>query len=306
MIPVEWWTPLQKIQPTPEFGANSTLKLLNFVGLAFEARRVSVWSSKTPRKPALVQSWKSETLGQEAPEVDASHSRSSKTASTKLAKLIQVALTQGKPIWVEPDSGSDMHLVSQESSSRTSRKTASSATVRLLAGLPLLSELAAVVEIDLGELTREEILCRRDAYLEALHQLATDPSWRTFKPASKASFSQLGSLYRVLDGQRNKTIRLLERELARLEGTQLHSAEANQNLASELHRILDSTGLRVRCPHCGQAAILRCLVTGNASKGSFVFDHYLEEGRTFHGGRTTMPRLVLMPKPPRKRRASGD
>jgi hypothetical protein len=45
---------------------------------------------------------------------------------------------------------------------------------------------------------------------------------------------------------------------------------------------------------------------GNATAGAFVFDHYLDKVRTFHGGRSTLPRLFLIAKPPRRSVTKND
>jgi len=123
-----------------------------------------------------------------------------------------------------------------------------------------------------------------------------------------ASGSPLESAVARLD-QATDEVRLLQERirlqiqqtLQALAGQNFGSLQANQAIATLVHQLLDSKGLRAQCPECGAAAILRCQNTGNAKTGVFVFDHYLESGRTFHGGRTAFPYVEVVPKPPRRK-----
>jgi predicted RNA-binding Zn-ribbon protein involved in translation (DUF1610 family) len=92
----------------------------------------------------------------------------------------------------------------------------------------------------------------------------------------------------------------IQASLHGLAGNNFGSLHANQTVAKQVHALLDSKGLRVRCPECGSPAILRCQKAGNSRTGAFVFDHYLENGRTFHGGPSVFPKLNLVSKPPRR------
>ena len=92
----------------------------------------------------------------------------------------------------------------------------------------------------------------------------------------------------------------LEITLSSFAGWNFGSFGNNRTFTKNVQDLLDSNGLRVECPECGSPAILRCQAAGNAKTGVFVYDHYLESGRTFHGGPTTFPRLRLVPKPPRR------
>ena len=80
------------------------------------------------------------------------------------------------------------------------------------------------------------------------------------------------------------------------------SLKNNQTFSRYVHELLDSNGLRVECPECKSAAILRCQAAGNSKTGAFLYDHYLDKGRTFHGGPTTFPRVKLVAKLPRRNR----
>lgn len=94
--------------------------------------------------------------------------------------------------------------------------------------------------------------------------------------------------------------RSMEARLRQFHGWAFGSLAENQAFAKMVHELLDQHGLRVRCPECGNPAILRCIKAGNSRHGVFVFDHYLPTGRTFHGGPTTVPALTLLPKPQRR------
>lgn len=94
--------------------------------------------------------------------------------------------------------------------------------------------------------------------------------------------------------------RMIESRLAQFHGWSFGSLSENQEFAKLVHQILDGHGLRVVCPECGNPAILRCLRAGNAKNGVFVFDHYLDSGRTFHGGPTTVPLFKVTAKPARR------
>ncbi|MEY4566366.1 MAG: hypothetical protein RLY14_1336 [Planctomycetota bacterium] len=92
----------------------------------------------------------------------------------------------------------------------------------------------------------------------------------------------------------------IEARLRQFQGWAFGSLQENQAFAKMVHELLDQHGLRVQCPECGNPAILRCLKAGNSKNGVFVFDHYLDDGRTFHGGPTAVPALTLIGKPQRR------
>ena len=101
--------------------------------------------------------------------------------------------------------------------------------------------------------------------------------------------------------QLQRSIRLaIQAKLAKFAGQSLGSLDANQQFATRIAELLDSHGLRVRCSECGHPAILRVSPRGN-STGAFVFDHSIDGRRTFHGGKTQMPLIQLVDKPPRKK-----
>jgi len=95
--------------------------------------------------------------------------------------------------------------------------------------------------------------------------------------------------------------RSLEVTINSYAGMSFGSLRNNQTFAKSVHELLDSNGLRVKCPECGSPAILRCQSAGNSKTGVFLYDHYLPTGRTFHGGPSTFPAIKVVPKPPRRR-----
>jgi hypothetical protein len=100
--------------------------------------------------------------------------------------------------------------------------------------------------------------------------------------------------------------RIIEGRVQQFHGWAFGSLEENQRLAKMIHQLLDNHGLRVECPECGYPSILRCLRAGNAKHGVFVYDHYLESGRTFHGGPTTVPLIRVVNKPVRRTAVSSE
>ena len=98
-----------------------------------------------------------------------------------------------------------------------------------------------------------------------------------------------------------RTIRLaIQSQLVSFSGRSLGTLDDNRELASLLHQLLDSHGLRLKCPECGHPAILRVSPRPGATAGVFVFDHTIEGRRTFHGGKQVVPELQVTAKPPRK------
>ncbi|MCK4659387.1 MAG: hypothetical protein KAV82_07685 [Phycisphaerae bacterium] len=85
-------------------------------------------------------------------------------------------------------------------------------------------------------------------------------------------------------------------------GHSFKSLDLNRRFASELQRLLNRLGLRVRCPECKRPARLRCTKAGTARHGAFQFSHRIEGHNTNHRGSTHIPSLRLIPAPPDKRR----
>ncbi len=171
----------------------------------------------------------------------------------------------------------------------------------------------------------------------ALAQPSLGPTSDSPQPAAAAPFSQQRPLYlraaglvaqRVYGGLRRRMampdlslqqavdqlsqltgeVQSLQQQIrARIEvrlqqyyGWTFASLAENQAFVKGVQQLLESHGLRVQCPECGHPAILRCMRIGNTKHGAFVFDHYLDSGRTFHGGPSSVPLIRLVPKPARR------
>ena len=111
---------------------------------------------------------------------------------------------------------------------------------------------------------------------------------------------RLGQLANQLTSLQQSMRQAIDQTLSQLAGASFGSLEANQRFTRVMQELLDAHGLRVVCPECQNAAILRCSKNPRAVDGVFVFDHYLSGTRTFHGGSTTLPALKVTSKPPRK------
>lgn len=136
---------------------------------------------------------------------------------------------------------------------------------------------------------------------ESKKQPTTDPS-----EDAAAATRMLARLQREMNRLQREIRLTIQAQLSQMNGKSLGSLEANQELARSIHEMLDSHGLRVRCPQCGNAAILRASPRAGAPNGVFVFDHTVDGKRTFHGGRTVVPEIHLTAKPSRKPRSKPD
>jgi hypothetical protein len=168
----------------------------------------------------------------------------------------------------------------------------------------------ALVELFLGPTPqRGQTPLLRGKYVEWLEYLVgilCDGIERRFLAAGKplqAALLSLDAAAEEAERHQGEIRKGLERTLHMLAGQNFGTLQANQELAGRVHQLLESKGLRVKCPECGAPAILRCQGTGNSRTGVFLFDHYLESGRTFHGGPTTFPCVTVIAKLPRRRRS---
>lgn len=104
-----------------------------------------------------------------------------------------------------------------------------------------------------------------------------------------------------IEGYKEAIRRSLEVTLNSYAGMSFGSLRNNQTFMRSVHELLEENGLRIACAECGAPSILRCQSAGNSKTGVFLYDHYLETGRTFHGGPSTFPAVKLVAKPPRRR-----
>ncbi|MFG0267945.1 MAG: hypothetical protein ACF8AM_22740 [Rhodopirellula sp. JB055] len=103
-----------------------------------------------------------------------------------------------------------------------------------------------------------------------------------------------------------RTVRLtMQEKLQGLVGQSLPTLEENRELARSIQKMLDAHSLRIRCPQCGHAAILRVSPRKGMPGGAFVLDHTIDGKRTFHGGSSSVPPIQLTAKPERKASATA-
>lgn len=93
----------------------------------------------------------------------------------------------------------------------------------------------------------------------------------------------------------------IESQLQAFAGRTHGCARRNGQWVREIHQMLERHGLRVACPECGHASILRLSPRRGSPGGVFVFDHTIDGRRTFHGGGGKLPVIRLISKPPRRR-----
>lgn len=223
-------------------------------------------------------------------------------AQHKHERLVQLAWQQKQSMLAEPTPRSG------QSAAAVTPASASNPT-----GFPLLfgpilhlGEPIALLEIvlpqDQGPLTPAQ----RQLYLRGISLVAervyAGLRRRMTMPAAtiRQAVEQLEQMSGEIQTLQLQIRRNIERRLQQFHGWTFQSLADNQAFAKMVHQILDSHGLRAICPECGHPAILRCLRAGNAKHGAFVFDHYLDSGRTFHGGPTTVPLIRVVNKPARR------
>ncbi len=217
----------------------------------------------------------------------------------KHERLVQLAWTQKQAMLAEPTPAGRRPSSENPGNNPT--------THQLLFGPVLhLSEPIALLELVLHESPATLTQTQRKLYLRGV-QLVADRVYGGLRKRMSMPAATLAQATQQLEQivaqseSLQQQIRLnIEARLQQFHGWSFGSLEENQQFAKSVHQILDSYGLRVQCPECQNPAILRCLGAGNAKHGVFVFDHYLESGRTFHGGPTTVPLIRVVPKPARR------
>ncbi|MEZ6134119.1 MAG: hypothetical protein R3C53_04320 [Pirellulaceae bacterium] len=209
-------------------------------------------------------------------------------------RLVQLAWQQRQPMLAEPSA-------------------AKTGEVGNPTGRPILfgpclhfGEPIALLEIVLAEHDEGMTQEQRQRFLRCVQLLAERVYGglrsRIAMPAANVgvALQNLEQLTNDVLSMQQQILRAIETRLQTFHGWAFASLAENQEFARAVHTLLDSHGLRVECSECGYPAILRCLSAGNAKRGAFVFDHYLDSGRTFHGGLTTVPLIRVVPKPARR------
>ncbi|MFK7736819.1 MAG: hypothetical protein AB8B50_12360 [Pirellulaceae bacterium] len=239
-------------------------------------------------------------------------------------RLVQIAWQQRQPMLAEPTSTSedDTNQGTDESnayrlgaegessleSSAADESANANPTDHMLLFGPILhaGESIALLEILFPEPKKTLTQAEKRLYLRVI-QLFAERIYLGLKkrmmmpePTLQRAVEQMAELQGQIQSLQSQMVRSIEQTLQQFHGWSFGSLRENQALAKLIHQLLDSHGLRVQCPECGNPAILRCLRAGNAKHGAFVFDHYLETGRTFHGGPTTVPLIKVVKKPARR------
>lgn len=244
----------------------------------------------------------------------------------KHERLVQLAWQQKKTLLAEPaarrrsppaggdetptpaDSGTVKPAESSPPTGGATFQATHNPTGRPLLFGPILhmGEPVALLEVVLSESGPQLSPAKRKLYLRGI-QLVAERVYgglrrrMTLPTATIANATEhLALLTGEVESLQQQIVRNIENKLQKLHSWGFSTLAENQAFAKMVHQLLDGHGLRVRCPECGHAAILRCLRAGNAKNGVFVFDHYLDTGRTFHGGSTTVPLIQVVKKPARR------
>lgn len=282
---------VEKLRQLSTSAAPLSLFLSSFattVADLYAANSVAIWFQSTSRTGSVVR------------KVDVGWSNLAFDASTETAhkELIGYAIDSGKAIAVQPFS----------SPAQGAGVSNSTDSFLLLTPAKFDQQSVAVLEIVLGPkpLRRpHEILMA--SYLEwlgwlsQLMQLGMQRCFAEPQDQHLLATATLQEVTRAVEEIQVQIRRRIEESLQGFAGQNFGSLPANQSVAKQVHALLDSKGLRVKCPECGTPAILRCQNAGNSKTGAFMFDHYLDTGRTFHGGQTTFPALEVVSKPPRRK-----
>jgi hypothetical protein len=229
----------------------------------------------------------------------------------KHERLVQLAWQQRQPLLAEPASPK-ARVAATSMDLDTAPPGASMGSVNPT-GLPLLfgpilhlGEPLALLEIVLPQSSQPLSQSQRQLYLRGIKLVAERVygglRQRMAMPAATLNHAveQLDLLSTEVKSIQQQIQTCIETRLKQFHGWSFASLAENQAFAKMVHQLLDSHGLRVVCPECGSPAILRCLRVGNAKHGAFVYDHYLDSGRTFHGGPTTVPLIRVVNKPARR------
>lgn len=167
-------------------------------------------------------------------------------------------------------------------------------------------ETLALLEIALTAATAKLTAVQRQLYARAAslvaRRLVSGLSDRIHPtpPSVERANEQLESLSGEVRELQQQIRQRFDQRLQHFEGWAFASLADKQVFAKRVQQLLEAHGLRVACCECGHPAILRAVAIGNAKHGAFVFDHYLDSGRTFHGGSTTVPLIRVVSKPARR------
>lgn len=214
----------------------------------------------------------------------------------KHEKLVQLAWQQRQPMLAEP----------QTPATRKSAVPNPTSHALLFGPVMHFGEPIALVELVLQEFPQPPTPDQKKLFLRSI-QLVSERVYgglrqRMALPGASIgqAVEQVRSLSEEIGSLQQQICSRIEARVRQFHGWTFGSLEENQRFAKMIHQLLDNHGLRVECPECRNPSILRCLRAGNAKHGVFVYDHYLDSGRTFHGGPTTVPLLRVVNKPVRR------
>lgn len=220
----------------------------------------------------------------------------------KHEKLVQLAWQQRQPMMAEPHVAPGKKVAASKSTSPTNPTS----HALLFGPVMHFGEPVALIELVLPAADKPLSPEQKKLFLRSIQLIGERVhgglKQRLSLPAATIAqaVDQVRLLSDEISGLQQQIRRTIEARIQQFHGWSFGSLEENQRFAKMLHQLLDNHGLRVECPECGHASILRCLRAGNAKHGVFVFDHYLDTGRTFHGGPTTVPLLRVANKPLRR------
>lgn len=218
----------------------------------------------------------------------------SATERRKHDALVQFAWQQRQPILAEPSSAGRGEL-----GSPAGHALIFGPVIHLSVPIALVELCIPVEEKALEGAERRQWLRALQLVIDRLH-FGLQHRMNLPQATLQAAGIQLKQLEDEIHSYQQSIRRSIETRLRHFQGWSFGSLQENQKFAKLIHQLLESHGLRVRCNECGNPAILRCLNSGNSKDGAFVFDHYLESGRTFHGGPITVPALTIVAKPARR------
>ncbi|MEM8736723.1 MAG: hypothetical protein AAGG44_21005, partial [Planctomycetota bacterium] len=198
----------------------------------------------------------------------------------KHERLVQIAWQQKQPMLAEPTSHS-VDGAADGADDVESQNAEDNPTDHLLLFGPVLhaGESIALLEVLLKdphsaseEGEPHQVLGKREKriYLRAIQLLAEKIYFglreRMVMPAPtlQQAIDQVNELSSEVKTLQQQIVASIEKRLQHFHGWGFSTLRENQAFAKLIHQVLDSHGLRVECPECGNPAILRCLRAGNA------------------------------------------
>ena len=114
---------------------------------------------------------------------------------------------------------------------------------------------------------------------------------------------ELAAIETQYQALRDLTRTSIQAVLNQLAGKEFPTLVAKQEIATRLREVMKRMDLRVKCPGCGEPAILKASSAGKAEIGIFTFDHPVAGARSTHRGPTQFPENLEVVDAPVDRRA---